>query len=51
MLIMFKCPHCEVTLKVGSEHVGGKGTCPSCKNEVTIPEKSEEIKDTTGEGR
>jgi len=49
MLIRFKCPHCQVVLKVGSDYSGQKGTCPGCKKEVTIPEKSEGIQDTTEE--
>jgi hypothetical protein len=38
-----------VVLKVGSDYSGQKGTCPGCKKEIIIPEKSEEIQETTEE--
>jgi len=47
MLIKFKCTHCQVALSVGSDSAGKKGTCPNCKKELTVPEKSEEAQSKT----
>jgi membrane protein YdbS with pleckstrin-like domain/phage FluMu protein Com len=33
----FKCPSCGKTLRGDETHQGKKTTCPSCKNEITIP--------------
>jgi len=39
MLIRFECPHCKARLQVGVKLIGTKGTCPSCKKEITVPDK------------
>ncbi|MBN2269549.1 MAG: hypothetical protein JXN61_02985 [Sedimentisphaerales bacterium] len=41
MLIKFTCPHCKISLNVGSDFAGKKGVCPNCKKELTVPGKSE----------
>jgi hypothetical protein len=38
MPIKFKCPHCKKPLQV-KDHLGGKkGTCPTCKKGLVIPQ-------------
>lgn len=39
MTIEFECPHCKTTLKAPDGLAGKTGPCPSCKKEVTVPEK------------
>lgn len=44
MLIGFKCPHCQASLKAGSSFAGKTGGCPNCGKEVRIPEQDSENK-------
>ena len=34
--INFTCPHCSLITQLGSDRVGTKGICPSCKMQVVI---------------
>ena len=39
MLISFKCPHCQASLKAGSSFAGKTGGCPKCGKEVVVPKQ------------
>jgi endogenous inhibitor of DNA gyrase (YacG/DUF329 family) len=40
MLISFNCPHCQASLKAGSDFAGKTGGCPKCGKEVKVPEQN-----------
>ncbi|HUE74842.1 MAG TPA: vWA domain-containing protein [Pirellulaceae bacterium] len=35
------CIHCGGEFTIHSEHLGGKGRCPHCKSEITLPKAAE----------
>ena len=41
MLVEFECPHCQVRLRAGIDHIGSKANCPNCRKEFTVPEKED----------
>ena len=38
MDIIFKCPHCEQELEVDAAGAGSQLACPSCANNITVPD-------------
>ena len=38
MPIQFDCPRCQTAIQVGDEAAGKKGTCPSCRAKLRVPE-------------
>ncbi len=43
MPIQVTCPKCLKRFQVSDKFAGKKGPCPSCKNQITVPEKNEEV--------
>jgi hypothetical protein len=43
MPIEVTCPGCKKRFRVSDNFAGQKGPCPSCKAEIQVPEKSEEV--------
>jgi len=43
MPIAVTCPKCLTRFSVGEKFAGKKGPCPKCKNEITVPELSEQV--------
>ena len=39
-MIDFKCPHCELDVRVPAGSAGLRGRCPKCKSLITVPDKS-----------
>lgn len=39
-MIQFTCPNCGKRFKLGREHAGRKGRCPSCRTVVQVPSAS-----------
>lgn len=44
MAIVVVCSKCRARFQVSEKFAGQKGPCPKCKNEITIPDKSQEVK-------
>lgn len=44
MAILVVCSKCKSRFQVSDKFAGQKGPCPKCKHEITIPDKSEEVK-------
>jgi hypothetical protein len=44
MAIVVVCSKCKARFQVSDKFAGQKGPCPKCKNEIQIPEKTEEVK-------
>lgn len=44
MSIQVTCPGCLTRFQVSEKFAGKKGPCPKCKKEITIPDKSSEVK-------
>lgn len=40
MEIVFNCPHCDQELSVDADGAGEEIRCPTCGEDITIPEKS-----------
>ena len=43
MPIAVTCPKCLTRFSVNEKFAGKKGPCPKCKNEITIPELTEQV--------
>lgn len=43
MSIAVTCPKCLTRFSVNDKFAGKKGPCPKCKNEITIPELTEQV--------
>lgn len=43
MPIAVTCPKCLTRFSVNEKFAGKKGPCPKCKNEITVPELSEQV--------
>jgi len=43
MPIQVICPGCHKRFKVSDQFAGQAGACPSCKGEIKVPEKSDEV--------
>jgi hypothetical protein len=44
MAILVVCSKCKARFQVSEKFAGQKGPCPKCKNEITVPDKSQEVK-------
>lgn len=44
MPIQVTCPKCLKRFQVSDKFAGKTGPCPSCKNQIKVPEKGEEVK-------
>jgi cation transport ATPase len=44
MPIQVTCPKCLKRFQVSDKFAGKTGPCPSCKNQIKVPDKSEEVK-------
>ena len=43
MAIQVTCPKCFKRFKVGEQHAGKQGPCPSCKATITIPKLEDQV--------
>ena len=44
MSIIVVCPGCRKSFKVSDRFAGKAGACPSCKGQIAVPEKKDEVK-------
>ncbi|MEX2026079.1 MAG: hypothetical protein WEH44_02245, partial [Pirellulaceae bacterium] len=44
MAILVVCAKCKARFQVSEKFAGQKGPCPKCKSEITVPDKSQEVK-------
>ncbi len=44
MSIIVVCPGCHKSFKVSDRFAGKAGACPSCKGQITVPDKKDEVK-------